>query len=195
MCKTKGTFVQVKYPVPSGTSVNGFTKPCPRKHRINPGGSTNVCAGISNGRIVMWEYLDGSWNGSAAAELYQGPILSALQKYRGVKSTYTILEDNDPRGYKAQVACRAKAEVGIVTMDLPRYIPELMPLDFSLWVAIQAKMDQHRLTGPESPESFKNRLRTTALALPREVVTKALLDMKCRILAIRDAEGKRIASD
>ena len=95
----------------------------------------------------------------------------------------------------SRVGQEAIALNGIVTMDLPRYTPELMPLDFSLWVAIQAKMDQHRLTGPESPESFKNRLQTTALALPREVVTKALLDMKPRILAIRDAEGKRIASD
>ena len=73
--------------------------------------------------------------------------------------------------------------------------PRKQQLLFVLWVAIQAKMDQHRLTGPESPESFKNRLRSTALALPREVVTKALLNMKPRILAIRDAEGKRIAFD
>ena len=174
---------------------SGFTKPCPRKHRINPGGWTNVCAGISNGRIVLWQYLDGPWKGAAAAELYKGPILSVLHRQRGEKSTYTILEDNDPRGYKATVARRAKAEVGIVTMDLPRYTPELMPLDFSLWAAIQAKMDEYRLTGPESPESFKKRLRSTALSLPRDVVVKALLDMKRRILAIRDAEGKRIASD
>ena len=97
--------------------------------------------------------------------------------------------------YKANVARRAKAEVGVFTMDLPRYTPELMPLNYSPWVAIQAKMDERRLTGPESPESFKNRLHSTALALPRNVVTRALLDVKRRILAIRDAEGKRIASD
>ena len=93
------------------------------------------------------------------------------------------------------MARRAKAEVGIVTMDLPRYTPELMPLDFSLWAAIQAKMDEDCFIGPESPESFKERLRSTALSLPRDVVLKALLDMKRRILAIRDADGKRIASD
>jgi len=82
-----------------------------------------------------------------------------------------------------------------LTMDLPRYTPELMPLDFSLWAAIQVKMDEYGFTGRESPESFKERLRSTALSLPRDVVLKALLDMKRRILAIRDADGKRIASD
>ena len=82
-----------------------------------------------------------------------------------------------------------------LTMDLPRYTPELMPLDFSLWAAIQVKMDEYGFTGRESPEPFKERLRSTALSLPRDVVLKALLDMKRRILAIRDADGKRIASD
>ena len=162
---------------------------------MNTGGFVNVLAGISNGRIVLSEYLNGPWNGAAAAELYKGAIQAALRKHRGVKSTYTVLEDNDPRGYKASVALRAKAEVGIVTMDLPRYTPELMPLDYSLWEAVQTKMDEHRLTGRESPESFKERLRSTALALPRDAVTNALFDMKPRILAIRDAAGKRIKSN
>ena len=81
------------------------------------------------------------------------------------------------------------------TMDLPRYTPELMPLDFSLWEAIQVKMDEQGFTGLESPEAFEERLRSTALSLPRDVVLKVFLDVKHRILAMRDAEGKRIARD
>ena len=33
-----------------------FTKPSAKRHRKNTGGFVNVCAGISNCRVVLWEY-------------------------------------------------------------------------------------------------------------------------------------------
>ena len=77
----------------------GFTKPNANKNRKNPGASVNVSAGIIKGRIRIWHYLPGRWNGQAAADLYQGPIIRALRRAHGKKRRYTIIEDNDPTGY------------------------------------------------------------------------------------------------
>ena len=77
----------------------GFTKPSAKKNQVNPGGSAKVCAGIANGRIVLWHYLPARWNGHAAVDLYRGPIIRALRRSFGEKRSYTIMEDNDPTGY------------------------------------------------------------------------------------------------
>jgi len=137
-----------------------FTKPSPRKHRINPGGSVNLCAGVSGDQVVFWEYLSGPWGGDAAAALYQGPILKCLQKNRGVKRRYTIMQDNDPRGYKSRKAVEARRELNIDTMDLPRYSPDLNPLDYGIWEAVQTRMDKRKVQGRESVKAFKARLKT-----------------------------------
>ena len=65
--------------------------------------------------------------------MYKGPILKILKKKVGVKKTYTIAEDNDPTGYKSSKGKEAKRKVGIKPIEWPRYSPDLMPLDFSLW--------------------------------------------------------------
>ena len=48
-----------------------MTKPGRKKNRMNTGAVAKVCAGISNGRIVMWEYLAKRWTGEEAAKLYR----------------------------------------------------------------------------------------------------------------------------
>ena len=78
---------------PSEGVSKGFTKPCPKRHRQNPGSSVNVCAGIIGGRVRLWHYLPKSWNGEVAAQTYRGPIRRALKRYCGEKPTYKILED------------------------------------------------------------------------------------------------------
>ena len=172
-----------------------FVKPSRRKHRINPGGVVNVCAGISNGRIVLWEYVHGGWNGAQAARLYSGPILKALQRHRADRRPYVILEDNDPVGYKSRKALRAKEDNYITTMDLPRYSADLNPLDYSVWELVRERMDARAPVGAETKEEFKKRLRMTALRLSPRLVTKAVMDMKTRILAVHAAKGRDIAKD
>jgi len=172
-----------------------FMRPSARKHRRNVGGVAHVCAGVSNGRVVLWEYLSGRWNGARAAALYSGPILRALKKHRGTSRTYKVLEDNDPVGFKSGKARRAKKESGISTMDLPRYSPELMVWDYSLWTKIQSRMDQQDKKGKETVTAFKARLRRTALRLPKAEVQEAVCSMKRRIQAVYDAKGKAVKDD
>ena len=107
------------------------TRPGRKKNRMNVGGTVSVCAGVSNGRIVMWRYLPKAWNAKEAVALYRGPILNALKKHRGVKSSYTILEDNDPAGYICGKAVSEKKMLRVRAIPWPKYSPDLRPLDFS----------------------------------------------------------------
>ena len=172
-----------------------FTKPNRKRHRINPGGALHVCAGISNSKVVLWEYIHGRWNGQRAADLYKGAVHTALAKHRGEKRTYKVLEDNDPAGYKSGKAVRAKKEMGIQTLDWPRYSPDLNPLDFFLWDDIGRRMDLNAPEGRESIADFKARLRRTAMRTRKAEIEKAVLGMKRRIQAIYDAGGNDIDID
>jgi hypothetical protein len=61
-----------------------YTKPGQKKNRMNVGGSVNVCAGLSGGKVVLWEYLPKKWNGEEAAKLYNGAIAKCLRRQGGV---------------------------------------------------------------------------------------------------------------
>jgi hypothetical protein len=172
-----------------------FTRPNGRKNKMNPGASLNVCAGIANGKIVMWHYLPKKWNGAEAAALYRGPILRTLRRTRGVKAKYRILEDNDPTGYKSGKAKKAKAELGISPIEFPRHSPDLNPLDYSLWTQINQKMEKNAPAGIESVKKYKARLRRTALSLSKEKVTAAVRSLKKRAKAVYDNNGGDIPRD
>ena len=172
-----------------------FTKPNSRKNRMNTGAFVNVCAGVSGGKVVLWSYLDKRWCGEAAAGLYRHSIQQALVRNRGAKKEYLVLEDNDPTGYKSKKACEAKSEIGIKTISLPRYSPDLNPLDFWLWSEVQRRMMKHNVKGRETAQAYKTRLRRTAMNLPEAAVRKAVASMKPRIQAVFDAQGGNITMD
>ena len=179
---------------PSEGIKKGFTKPNPKRHRKFLGGTAHVCAGIAKGRFVLWEYYT-KWSGSTAASMYHGPILSVLKKVHGVKRSYLLAEDNDPTGYKSGLGKAAKIAVGIRAIQWPRYSPDLMPLDFTLWASIEAAMAKCAPEGRESANAYKTRLRRVALNLPRAVVIKAVTAMKKRARKIYEADGGDIDCD
>ena len=171
-----------------------FTKPKEKAHRRNLGGSVNVCAGISNCRIALWEYYT-KWNGEAAADMYRGPIMKTLKRTRGEKASYLLAEDNDPSGYKSSKAVAEKRRLHIKTIDWPRYSPDLMPLDFSLWAHIAKRVRESAPRGRESVADFKLRLRREALRTPSSVVRSAVEAMRMRARKIAEAKGKDIDRD
>ena len=119
-----------------------FTKPGKKKNKFNTGASVNICAGISNGKIVLWHELPKVWNGKEAAALYAGAIIKCLKKHRGTKRKYLVLEDNDPTGYKSNAAKRAKELLKINAVQFPTYSPDLNPLDFSLWAEVEKRIKE-----------------------------------------------------
>jgi hypothetical protein len=173
----------------------GFTKPSSKKHHMNTGGKLKLVAGISNCKVVMWHYLDGTWNGEAAASVYRGPIKKIMKSQRGEKKKYIVLEDNDPVGYKSNKAIRAKEETGIVALQFPRYSPDLNPLDYFLWQEVEARMTKNRPKKLESVDTYKERLRRTALAIPESVVRKGVKNMKKRIQNCYDNGGQFVTWD
>lgn len=180
---------------PSEGTAAEFTKPGRKKNRMNTGAKAGVCAGVSNGKIVLWHYLPKAWNGQVAADLYTDVIYPLLKRVRGQKRSYLLLEDNDPTGYKSGKAKAAKAEKGIKAHPFPRYSPEINPLDFSLWKQVEAKVLATAPTKLETVAQYKARLRKTALGMPRSAVEKAVAKMAEKIRELKDAKGGNIRSD
>ena len=85
--------------------------------------------------------------------------------------------------------------MGITTIEWPRYSPELMPLDFSLWANIGLRMDGCAPRGRESVAAFKKRLRRVALETPAAEVRSAVEGMRKRAQQIWEADGKNIPRD
>ena len=167
-----------------------------------PARSVIVSAAVIKGRIRMWDYVDGRWNGNAAAAMYGGPLAKALKKaFPGeaakARPRFCVLEDNDPTGYKSGKALQAKECAGIRTDDLPHRSPDLNVLDYSLWHEIETRMRLQEQHFPknykESAESYKQRLRRVAMSLPPRVVRKAVRDMKRRTAAVWKEKGGLIS--
>ena len=171
-----------------------FTKPRTGKQRRNLGGKLNVCAGLSGGRVVLWEYYK-KWNAQVAVDMYKGPLMQALIEHRGVKTSYLLAEDNDPTGYKSGLAMAEKRRLGLRTIQWPRYSPDLMPLDFCLWSEISKRAAAEAPRGKETVEAFSQRLKQVALRTPRATVLAAVGAMKKRARQIWEAGGKDIARD
>ena len=172
-----------------------MTKPGRKKNRMNTGAVAKVCAGVSNGRIAMWEYLPKRWTGEGAAKLYAGAIWKTLQQERGIKRKYRVFEDNDPTGYKSKVGKQAKAELGIEAIPMPVFSPDLNPLDYCLWEEISRRMVRNAPKRVETVREYKKRLRLTALRLPSALVTKAVRAMPNRMRAVVSAKGYSIKGD
>lgn len=86
----------------------GHTKPV-LKSKYSPGGpGVKVLAGVGNGKVMLWEYLEGPWGGAAAEAAYRDPIKKVLKREFPSRKSYVILEDNDPSGFKSSVARAAK---------------------------------------------------------------------------------------
>ena len=165
------------------------------KSTMKPGApGVMVAAAVIKSRIRMWHYIRGPWNGAAAADMYKGPLRAALKRAYPTCRTHTVLEDNDPTGYKSSQGKAAKRESNIVTDDLPKRSPDLNVLDYSLWHAINVRMRAQEASFPsgkrETQAEFLARLRKTALGLPQREVGKAVQDMRRRVALVLARNGK-----
>ena len=173
----------------------GCTKPDKRKHHMNVGPNVKLFAAIVGNRVRVWHYLDGKWSSKAAEAVYKNVLATALKRHRGEKRCYDIVEDNDPTGFKAAVAIRAKKEVKIKPIEFPTYSPDLNPCDYSLWEEIENRMATQKTPRGEDVAGFKERLRRTALSIPAPVIRKMLADMKPRARQVYERKGGHIPKD
>eukprot|EP00973_Karenia_brevis_P089619 12398691-Karenia_brevis.AAC.2 len=172
--------------LPNEGTEKGFTKPR-TSHSWLGIPSVTISAAIANDRVIMWQEVK-RWNGAAAAEVYKGPLLKALQKTHGTRRRYVVIEDGDRKGNQSKKGLCAKADAGIDAMTLPPRSPCWMPLDYAVWAKIMDKMDEHAPDGIESKADFVERLRKTALSLPRGFIKGQIMRMKTQIQGVIDAK-------
>ena len=104
------------------------------------------------------------------------------------------LPRSDPAGYKSKKAVAAKAELGIHAMQLPEYSPDLNPLGFYLWDAVERRMRAAR-SAPKSVAAYKAKLRRVAMSIPEAEIRAAVLSINARAKAVHAAMGRDIALD
>ena len=173
----------------------------PKPHVVKPKGtpsktkfpSVQVTAAVIKGKVRMWRYVKGTWTGAEAAAMYK-ELRKVLKKaYPNHKGKWSIIEDNDPTGYKSRVGFAAKKEARMLVDSLPKRSPDLNVLDYSLWKKIDTRMREHersfRKTKKESKDEFLQRLRKTAMGLPSAEVKKAMGSMRRRCKSIMKERG------
>ena len=166
----------------------GLDKPHirPRKDlKFNTGArGVMILAGVGPKGMMVWEVVHGRWNAKKAAEMYKGPIKTAVRKARPSKRKFVCLEDNDPTGFKSKKAIQAKAESRIETFDLPKRSPQLNVLDYTVWSEINKRMRKQELGYPhnkkETRSQYLMRLRRTAMRLSPKYLKASIMNLKTR---------------
>ena len=166
----------------------------PKKDRMLIGvPSIDVTAAVAKDRIFFWHINRGKWNGQKAAEMYE-KLGEALRKTWGHKRNYRVVEDGDTKGYQSSKGKAAKREQKITSWTLPPRSPGWMPLDFCLWDEIEDRVLADTKNENETKKSYEDRLRRTALNLPKHIVKNCLSKMRENIQATYDSEGKNTKS-
>ena len=174
----------------------GYVKPNP-KLKYNTGAKgVHILAGVGNGKVLLWEEIQGNWNSTEAARIYEGPMLKALQaEYPGTKR-FRVLEDNDPSGFKASKGVAAKQRAGIQAFEIPAHSPQLNVCDYWLWREVNSRMRVRERMFPagkrETRAAFLRRLKRTAKSIPSDMVSKSIGGMKKRCQRLVAAEGGQI---
>lgn len=166
----------------------------PKDLRYNPGAkSVKVCAGVALDRVRMWHVIEKRWSGRTAAAVYQGPLLAALKRTWPGKRSFSVLEDNDPTGFKSRFGERAKKASRIKAFQIPKRSPDLNVCDYALWNAVNKKMRQQEMAFPRSKRETRSgyitRLRRAAQSLSAKFVRSAIGDMKRRCQLLYQRRG------
>ena len=169
-------------------TARGMTKPR-GQHSFLGMPSIAITAAVAKDRVILWHENRSNWNGATAAEMYKGPLIQSLRRTWGPRASYTIVEDGDRKGNQSTKGIAAKQKVGIKAMTLPPRTPSLMPLDYAIWKAIDAKVVDTSPRGTETKAAFLERLRRCAKSLPSGFVKRQIARMKANVKAIVDAQG------
>ena len=156
--------------------------------------SVMIAAGVGKGKTLLWHAVEAQWSGSAASDLYRGPILKVLKSSYPDKRSYTILEDNDPTGFRSKAGLLAKEDVKISVFRIPRRSPDLNVCDYALWKAVVRKMRSEESTWPknykETREEYIARLSKAAKSLSTQFINDSIGDMKRRCQRLFEAKGR-----
>ena len=105
----------------------------PKRWLVKPKNGSNtvkysgvtITAGVINGKVRFWHYVEGRWNATQAVIMYRKLHKALTKAFPSHKGPFTIIEDNDPTGYKCRRAIDEKKKLKIHTDDLPPRSPDL----------------------------------------------------------------------
>jgi hypothetical protein len=167
----------------------------PRKDlKVNFGiPSVQVAVAITAKKVLMCHVVKGKWCGTAAAKMYSNSLAPALRKAYPHQRKFKVLEDNDPTGYKSKAGEVAKKNAKIEVFELPKRSPDLNPLDYGFWSAVNRRLRLQEAKFPktkcETRKQFISRLRGVVLRIPKAVLTPMVRSMKWRCIAVKKAKG------
>ena len=73
--------------------------------------------------------------------MYTNVLAKALKRaFPNQRAHFSVIEDNDPAGYKSRAGVDAKKKAGIAADSLPKRSPDLNVLDYALWNATHRRM-------------------------------------------------------
>lgn len=179
-----------------GKGLSGGYVKAKKSLKGSSGGCGNglVVAAVGAGRVTMWHQVsNGRWSGAAAAKMYAGPLSRALQASWPLLGKWSVLEDNDPAGFKSIKGKAAKAASCIEPFVIPPRSPDLSVCDYALWKEVNKRMrrqEKHWAAGKkETRPAYMARLRRTAMRLPETFVRKSIGDMARRCQRLYKAQG------
>ena len=117
------------------------------------------------------------------------------QQWYGNKRKYVVVEDGDRKGFQSTKGIQGKMEAKISALTLSPRSPCFMPLDYSIWMAIDGKMLACSPAGTETKAAFIARLKKCAKSLPKPFLKKEIGRMKSKMLGVIDADGYNPKND
>ena len=187
-CRVRGVYRTI------GKSLRpGHVQPHP-KLRLNTGAKGILkMGGVGDGKVLVWHTIQGEWSGAAAEEAYTTIVSPALQKHYGRKTTFNILEDNDPTGNRSKRGVQAKKDNKLKVFEIPKRSPDLNVLDYAVWSEVEKRMrraERKMMTGKkETRAQFAHRLDRTAWNLPAAFVNRSIGDLHRRCKLLHAAKG------
>ena len=167
----------------------------PRKDlKQNFGPSVNVAVAISAEKVLMCHVVTGKWNTRAAADMYANSLAPALQNEHPGKRSFLLLEDNDPTGYKSNLAKDVKKALGVNILEIPKCSPDLNPLDYAFWSEVNNRLrkQEAKFTDryTETRCMFVRRLRRTIMRIRPDTLRPMVGHMKRRCTLLRESSGR-----
>ena len=109
---------------------------------------------------------------------------------------WSVLEDNDPAGFKSSKGKAAKDSCSTVPFVISPRSPDLSVCDYALWKEVNKRMRRQEkawaATKKETRAGYMARLRRTAMRLPETFIRKSIGDMSRRCRRLYAAKGRHI---
>ena len=175
-----------------GGLAKGYVKP---KKGLKQNFGRKVCAGvaISAKKVLTCYIVKKNWSGAAAHDLYSSHLGPALHKAHPSKRRFILVEDNDPAGHKSGLGHAGKRLAHISCLPFPKHSPDLMPLDYGFWSAVNKRLRKQEASFDpsytETRRHFVARLRRTITRTPPAFLRKLIGKLPVLCSRLKKAKG------